>query len=123
MDFAVAGGALGPGTYVIEPEGEIDLATAPGLTDSLIDAIDAGAKCVIVDLTEVGFVDSTGLGVLLSAQRRLQAGGGTLVTICSDPLVRRIFEVGGVMQAVHMVETRREATLEALAVSNDERSC
>ena len=55
------------GWFVLEVEGEIDMATAPKLRERLLAAVNDGAHRVVVDLSEVAFVDSTGLGVLIGA--------------------------------------------------------
>src|SRR5947209_8743398 len=98
MDFALADGGSDSRIHVFEPDGDIDLATAPELKQRLADVVAAGARYLIVDLRSVEFVDSTGLGVLLSIQRRVDAGGGKLLTVCTDRGVRRVFEIAGVAE-------------------------
>ena len=63
---------------VLEIGGEIDVYTAPRLRERLIEMVDAGERHVVVDLGRVEFLDSTGLGVLVGAHRRLRAGDGSL---------------------------------------------
>lgn len=109
MKIDITEGPVDALTYVIEPHGEIDIGTATNLNARLLDAVEAGRRFVIVDLGDVQFVDSSGLGVLLSTQRRLQTANGRLVTVCSDPLVRRIFEIAGLIEVLSVVETRRDA--------------
>jgi anti-anti-sigma factor len=58
-------------------------------------AIETGKGFVVVDLGEVRLVDAPTLGVMLLAQRRLEAHGGRLVTICSDRRLARVFEITG----------------------------
>ena len=57
------------------------------------EAIESGAKVVVVDLSGVTFVDSMTLGVLLGAVKRLRQRGGELRIIVDDPHVRRVFEI------------------------------
>ena len=110
MSFAVTDGPLDEqGTHAVEVCGEIDLTTAPVLNASLRAAIDAEAQCIILDVEDVGFVDSSGVGVLLATHRRLQASGGELILVCPQPLVRKIFEVSGIASYVNVVDTRRDA--------------
>src|SRR4051812_3133731 len=59
--------------------GEIDLASAHLLVDSIDDAIDDGVKTIILDFAGVTFVNSTGLGAMVAATKRLRADGGDLV--------------------------------------------
>jgi anti-sigma B factor antagonist len=102
-------GATHARTRVIEPHGEIDLATAPSLKAALDAGIDAGARCVLVDFEHVASLDSTGIGVLLSAERKLRARGGKLIVVCDDPLIRRVFEIAGLTDVLNITPSRREA--------------
>src|SRR4051812_37311666 len=60
--FGITGGPLDNDTHVIEPHGEIDLATAPDLKARLVDAIEEGRRFVVLDLEDVGYIASSGLG-------------------------------------------------------------
>jgi anti-sigma B factor antagonist len=61
---------------VVRVGGEIDLASAPELRQCLDQTINGGSRQLVVDLRQVGFMDSVGLGVLVGARRRLLAAGG-----------------------------------------------
>ncbi|HEX2302259.1 MAG TPA: STAS domain-containing protein [Gaiella sp.] len=78
---------------VIAVHGQADLHTAPELRAAIGAALDGGATGLVVDLSEATFVDSTTLGVLLGAVKRLRPSGGTVSIVCVDPHVRRIFEI------------------------------
>ena len=80
---------------VLAVNGEIDIATAPTLRQRIQDAVDDGVRLVAVDLTEVGFMDSTGLGVLIGGLKRLRQLEGNLVVVSPSDSVRKIFEVTG----------------------------
>lgn len=84
---------LGDGVATVAVVGEADIFTVPDLKDALSAAIAGGAKNVLVDLSETTFVDSTALGVLIGAVRRLDSLGGTVAIACHDPGVCRIFEI------------------------------
>ena len=76
--------------------GEIDVSTAPAVRDVLADVLDAGARRVTIDLAGVGFVDSSGLGVLVGALRRIQEErDGRLVIEHAQEGVRTVFEITG----------------------------
>jgi anti-sigma B factor antagonist len=79
--------------FVVSLSGDVDLYTAPELKSVLYRLIDGGAKRIVVDLTSATFIDSTTLGVLLGALKRSRASGGELVLVCTDPNIRRIFEI------------------------------
>jgi anti-sigma B factor antagonist len=84
------------GYTVVEVGGEIDLASAPALRDCLNQMIDAGSRRLVVDLRQVSFIDSVGLGVLMGARRRLLAHAGHdrfLQLVCAEGLVLRVLRL------------------------------
>jgi anti-anti-sigma factor len=90
--------------------GELDHATAPELRGPLDSAIDAGARAILIDLSDCTFIDSTGLSVLVHARSRLiDADGGKLEICCPDPQVRRLLEITGVDRAFGVHQRRDEA--------------
>lgn len=80
---------------IVSLGGEVDAHTAPRLDEELAGAIETGARRVVVDLAGTSFVDSTVLGVLLHAQRRLDGLEGRLVLVSDDPRILRVFELTG----------------------------
>lgn len=78
---------------VVEVEGEIHVSTAPEFSGMLSAAVDGGRTSLVLDLTSVSFIDSTGLSVLLSASRRVTRAGGRMALVCSNPTVLRLFEI------------------------------
>jgi anti-sigma B factor antagonist len=111
MDLWITDGPLDSTTHVIQPHGDIDLATAPNLEATLDAAIDTGARYVLVDFGDVGFVDSRGIDVLLSAQRKLRPRDGKLIILCNHPQIRRVFEITGLTAVVDGTPLGREAVL------------
>jgi anti-sigma B factor antagonist len=93
MDFEVSTADLGGGVATVAVGGEVDLHTAPALKLALGEVIDQGARYVLVDLSRATFIDSTTLGVLMGAVKRLRPAGGELAIACSDPNVRKIFAI------------------------------
>jgi anti-sigma B factor antagonist len=84
---------LDDATVVIGVAGEIHASTAPELSERINDAITSGKTNVVLDLTGVEFIDSTGLSVLLNALRRLTRVRGAMVIACANPTVLRLFEI------------------------------
>jgi anti-sigma B factor antagonist len=84
---------LGDGIAAIAVVGEADLYTAPELKSALANAIDAGARGVLIDLSRTTFIDSTTLGVLMGAVRRLRQTGGEIAIVCRDPNIIKIFTI------------------------------
>jgi len=88
--------------------GEIDVYTAPRLREQLMPL--AGAGTLIVDLSEVSFLDSTALGVLVGAMKRQRERGGTMRIVTAGTRVRRLFEITGLTRVFTCYETLDEAT-------------
>ena len=93
LDFKVSSAALGSSVSSVSVGGEVDLSTAPELKEVLNGVIDGGARFVLVDLSAATFIDSTTLGVLMGAVKRLRPAGGELAIACNDPNIRKIFEI------------------------------
>jgi anti-sigma B factor antagonist len=93
--FAVERRELDGRTSVIAVTGELDLTTAPQLKWTLVDALEEGRSCLVVDLSATTFMDSTALGVLVGVNRSLGAGA-RLAIVCAGASLLRIFELSGV---------------------------
>jgi anti-sigma B factor antagonist len=75
-----------------------------GLRERLSGLADSGQP-LIVDLNRVTFIDSTGLGVLVSAARRAAARGGSLHAVCSRPQTRKLLWLTGVDRRIPLTAT------------------
>ena len=84
---------LDNGVPVISVTGELDLATAPALEDSLNAVPEDAAGAVIVDLERCSFIDLRGLRVLLAARERLQRSSRPLALVVRNPNLLRVFSV------------------------------
>jgi anti-sigma B factor antagonist len=96
-------------TQVIAVRGEIHVSTARDFSERLGAAIQEGRKTVVLDLTNVEFIDSTGLSVLLNGLRRITRSGGRLILACENPTVLRLFEITRLDSTFQIVATRDEA--------------
>lgn len=67
------------GAVILLLEGEIDLSSAHLLVEHIDAAVAGGARTIVLDFASVGFVNSTGLGAMVAATKRLRANGGDLV--------------------------------------------
>ena len=114
-DFAVSDEAFDDSTHILVPCGEIDALTAPQLGRRLIAIADQG-KDVVVDLSDVTFMDSTGIGVLLNGLRRLTSRSASLVLVCPTARILRPFKVTGLVGRLRIFPTR-EAALGELAAA------
>ena len=89
--------------------GEIHVSTAPEFSRRLNAALDRGRTRVVLDLTEVRFIDSTGLSVLLSGLREVSRRQGQLALALSNPPVLRLFEITRLDTTFDIAPTREEA--------------
>src|ERR1700739_4867897 len=93
--FAIQVAQDDDGSVRVQVRGELDMSTSPQLDETLRREIDAG-KRVVVDLSEIAFIDSTGLNSLITALRASDSNGGALVVSPSLPAqVRKVLEVTG----------------------------
>ena len=100
-------------SVVCSVAGEIDLATAPALVEAIESELDSPATDttrVVVDLSEVGFLDSSGLNALVRLEQTL-GGRGVDVRIVSpsDRVVRQVFEITHLTEPLKVVESLDEA--------------
>jgi anti-sigma B factor antagonist len=80
---------------VVDVKGEIDVYTAPKLREKLIELVSEGSYDVVVNLEGVDFLDSTGLGVLVGALKRVKAHDGSLALVCTQDKILKIFKITG----------------------------
>jgi anti-sigma B factor antagonist len=79
------------GISVIKISGEVDIFTAPDFKSAINDAISSGAKDLVIDMTDVGYMDSSGFGALLSATKRLRPNGGRInLARCGEAIERML---------------------------------
>ncbi len=104
--------SLDGGVRVFAISGELDQATASELREPLQEAINDETRAVVIDMTQCGFIDSTGLGIIVEAWKQLQERNGDsagFAICCPEPEVRRLLEVTGLDQAIAIRDTREEA--------------
>ncbi len=97
------------GIEVIDVQGEIDIYTAPRLRELLIDLVSQGSYQLVVNLDEVGFLDSTGLGVLVGGLRRVRAHDGSLDLVCTREPILKIFRITGLTEVFGIYQTVDQA--------------
>ncbi len=83
-------------TAAITAVGEIDLATVNKLRSAITTVLAADVRHVVLDLDQVTYIDSSGLGTMVGAHKRITASEGTLTIRCSQPRVLRLFRITGV---------------------------
>lgn len=83
------------GVLIVEPRGEIDAYTAPRFKEEMVRVMQEGKARLIVDLSKVSFMDSSGLGVLVSVLKRTRDLDGALRIVCSEERLLKIFRITG----------------------------
>jgi len=90
-----------PASPVVSVRGEIDVATSPQLRNDLNTLVARGARHITLDFSGVSFVDSSGLGVLVGAYKRLREDqDGSVRIVGAQPSVRKVFEITGLEAAL-----------------------
>ena len=97
------------GIVVIDVQGEIDISTAPRLRELLIDLVSTNNYQLVVNLDKVGFLDSTGLGVLVGGLRRVRAHDGSLDLVCTRERILKILKITGLTEVFGIYETVDQA--------------
>ena len=97
------------GICLVTLEGEVDVYTAPRLKEALIEQIESGCVNVLVNMEGVGFIDSSGLGVLVGGLRRAKERSGTIRLVCTRENILKIFRITGLDKVFPIFSTTEEA--------------
>lgn len=89
--------------------GSLDMATAPSLRAALLEAADEGKHDILVDCSHLEFLDSTGLGALIGAQKRALEHGGNVRLIVNEGPILRLLMITGLMQVFAVYNTVQAA--------------
>jgi anti-sigma B factor antagonist len=110
IEFGLNDEAVDDRTHVVSPHGEVDAVTAPRLGRRLLSLVEEGKTRLVVDLSNVTFMDSTGIGVLLNALRQLRARrNGGLVLVCPTERIMRPFQITGLTDQLGVFASREQA--------------
>jgi anti-sigma B factor antagonist len=108
MDFAITYHLVGE-IAVVQVSGWIEIASAPQLREMLISVIDEGHLRLVIDLSDVVFLDSTGLGVLIGVLHRLRSRDGSLALAGANDRVYKVFRTTQLTKVLTLTETVAEA--------------
>lgn len=96
--------------FLVVAWGALDLFAAPELKRNLLEAVGDGAREIVLDLSCTALLDSTALGALLTAHRRLDGQGGQLTIVPGPATVMRVFRLTG-LDAIFAFAATRELAL------------
>ena len=108
MDLSLASRTEGDKT-VVSVGGEIDVYTAPKLREQIVQLVEEGRYHLVVDMEDVEFLDSTGLGVLVGGLKRVRAHDGSLRLVCTQERILKIFRITGLTKVFPIHSTVAEA--------------
>ncbi|MEI2711809.1 MAG: anti-sigma factor antagonist [Nocardioides sp.] len=94
---------------IITVGGEIDVYTAPKLRDLITELVGQGRYHLVVDMSGVEFLDSTGLGVLVGGLKKVRSNNGSLHLVCSQERLLKIFRITGLAKVFQIHPTAEDA--------------
>ena len=95
---------------IVAVGGEIDVYTAPKLRDKITELVGDGHHNLVIDMENVDFLDSTGLGVLVGGLKKVRAHEGSMELICSQDRLLKIFRITGLAKVFTIHESAESAT-------------
>lgn len=106
------------GMQVFELTGSLDIATSPAVRATLTDASERGDHKLIVDLHRVDFLDSTGLGALIGAQRRAREFNGEVRLVAKEGQILRLLRITGLLTVFAVYATLEDAVSDGQRVGD-----
>jgi len=97
------------GKAVVAVSGEIDVYTSPLLQERLVEVLRDGFPSIVLDLSAVTFLDSTGLGVLITGLKRCRSADGDLVLVTAQANVLKVLEITGLNDVFKIYDTVESA--------------
>ena len=95
--------ATGAGRAVVAFRGDLDLFSTPVLRQAIDDALEQGARALVLDLSQAASLDSTAIGLILRTLRRLD---GAVAVVSVDPHIGRTLEITGLDDLLPVVDSR-----------------
>ena len=97
------------GCTVVEVAGDVDVYSTPQVREALLETINAGVRGLVIDLDAVEFIDSSGLGVLVVALKRVRSAESTLHLVCNREPILKMFRITGLMKVFPVHATLADA--------------
>ena len=106
------------GLHVFELTGSLDIATSPSVRAALTETSERGDHRLIVDLTRLEFLDSTGLGALIGGQRRAKEFGGEVRLVAKEGQILRLLRITGLLNVFAVYPTLEDALADGVRVGD-----
>ncbi|MHB9035362.1 MAG: STAS domain-containing protein [Armatimonadota bacterium] len=100
-------------TRIIELTGEVDAYTSARFREIMVELIDDGGTDLVINMCNVEYIDSSGLGALVGGLKRISERNGKIVIVCDGPQVRKVFEITG-LEKVFPIYGAEDAALQAV---------
>lgn len=97
---------------LVRIKGEMDLAAVETIRGEVDKQFQSGVRHLLLDLSRVNFIDSSGIGVILGRYRKVSAGGGKLAIVRPQPQVKRVLDIAGLSRLVSYHRSEREGLSE-----------
>jgi anti-anti-sigma factor len=94
---------------VVRPQGRLDSTTSPGLEKTLLGDIDGGSRRLLLDLSDLDYISSMGLRVVLLAAKRMRAAGGKFALCALNPNISEVFEISGFSSILDIFPAHEDA--------------
>jgi anti-sigma B factor antagonist len=109
LDIKVNTRPSGDKAHLVEVQGEIDVYTSPRVKETINELIEKGKYNLIINLEGVRYIDSTGLGVLIGALKKVREHQGRILLICTNPQIKKIFNITGLVKIFEIFKSEDEA--------------
>jgi anti-sigma B factor antagonist len=109
MDIKINTRELGDQAQAVEVIGEIDVYTSPKVKEIISELIEKGNYQLVVNLEGVRYIDSTGLGVLIGALKKVREKDGSISLVCTNPQIKKIFNITGLVKIFGIYRSEEEA--------------
>lgn len=106
---------------IIDLAGEVDAYTSARFREAMLELIEDGAANLIISMEKVEYIDSSGLGALVGGLKRVSEREGRIVIVCSNPQIRKVFEITGLEKVFRVYAAEDEAIVGVLATVGETR--
>ncbi|MDO5297432.1 MAG: STAS domain-containing protein [bacterium] len=97
--------ALGQTAKLIEVQGELDVYTSPKLKEAIAEVVDSAKTDLVIDLNNVRYIDSTGLGVLIGTLKKIRENGSQMLLVCNVSQILSVFSITGLSKILTICDT------------------
>ncbi len=95
------------GTPVLDLNGEVDSYNSPKLREKMVNLIDDGQSNLVINLSGVDYIDSTGLGTLVGGLKRASEKGGAIQIICPNEQIYKVFSITGLVKVFKIFDNEQ----------------